>query len=413
MTPQSFQSAFIYGRTAMRGWDEDFITQIMPRLIQSWSGGGSGGSGVRGPGNALMTAFAKVVQGQISKTSAEEFESLGLTNFNRRIAGSSSNQVDVKGKELFGQDPYEWTQQYLFPALKAHKIDTNDPVKVGEEISKLFGVRTAAAVVTEMLLQGRAAMGLDESPFEKDRRLQQQSKGYDPSFGSLEANDPFTIMAEFTAQLKAMGDAMAPLAQLKLDFIKDLTPMIGWTAQMAQVHPGAVKVVAEALAALAAAMVAIGAGAVIVGAVTIMGPVTAAVAAISLAVATLAALNWGAVASGLQSIGSAFEEFLTYIGNLINKIKALVGLGPTGDSGPGPANRMTRDALGYLNNPNLQGIGNEVRAPPPPVVNLKASTTVLIDGKNIPSTSTTRVVNDSSNYDPQADPPYPDIHSWR
>jgi hypothetical protein len=61
----------------------------------------------------------------------------------------------------------------------------------------------------------------------------------------------------------------------------------------------------------------------------------------------------------------------------------------------------------------LQGIGNEVRAPPPPVVNLKASTTVLIDGKNIPSTSTTRVVNDSSNYDPQADPPYPDIHSWR
>jgi hypothetical protein len=51
--------------------------------------------------------------------------------------------------------------------------------------------------------------------------------------------------------------------------------------------------------------------------------------------------------------------------------------------------------------------------PPPPVVNLKASTTVLIDGKNIPSTATTRVVNDSSGFDGRADPPYPDITSWR
>jgi hypothetical protein len=46
---------------------------------------------------------------------------------------------------------------------------------------------------------------------------------------------------------------------------------------------------------------------------------------------------------------------------------------------------------------------------PPPVVNTKVN--VYVDGKLIPSTS--RVVNDSSGFDGRADPPYPDITSWR
>ena len=46
---------------------------------------------------------------------------------------------------------------------------------------------------------------------------------------------------------------------------------------------------------------------------------------------------------------------------------------------------------------------------PPPVVNTKVN--VYVDGKFIPSTS--RVINDSSGFDGRADPPYPDITSWR
>ncbi len=58
VTLRQFQSAFLYGRTARLGWDEEFITQILPRLIQSMSTGGVG-SGTGGPGNALMSAWKK------------------------------------------------------------------------------------------------------------------------------------------------------------------------------------------------------------------------------------------------------------------------------------------------------------------------------------------------------------------
>lgn len=64
VTPSQFFSTFKYGRTAMLGWDEDFITQYLPRLIQSMSGGGGSGSGTGGPGNALMSAFAKSFRGR-------------------------------------------------------------------------------------------------------------------------------------------------------------------------------------------------------------------------------------------------------------------------------------------------------------------------------------------------------------
>jgi hypothetical protein len=76
VTPQDFMSTFKYGRTATLGWDEQFVGGALPRLMQSMKGGGSGGAG--GPGNALMSAFAKVVQDQMPKTAAEEFERMGL-----------------------------------------------------------------------------------------------------------------------------------------------------------------------------------------------------------------------------------------------------------------------------------------------------------------------------------------------
>jgi hypothetical protein len=132
VTPQMFQSTFKYGRTAMLGWDEAFVGGALPRLIQSMaSSGGGGGSGNGGPGNALMSAFAKVVQGQMPKTAAEEFDRMGLAPGGaKHIKGSSESQIPggIAGRDQFMANPYEWVQKTLMPALAKHGITSQNDI---------------------------------------------------------------------------------------------------------------------------------------------------------------------------------------------------------------------------------------------------------------------------------------------
>ena len=105
------------------------------------SGGGNSGTG--GPGNALMSAFAKVVQGQMPNKAAHEFANMGLATSLKDLKGSASTQVDILGSKLFQSNPYEWVQQVLMPALAAKGITSQDEITA--EISKLFPVRTASS----------------------------------------------------------------------------------------------------------------------------------------------------------------------------------------------------------------------------------------------------------------------------
>ena len=347
VTPAMFQRAFVYGRTAMLGWDENFITEILPRLIQSMAvGGGGGGSGTTGPGNALMSAFAKVVQGQMPKNAAEMLQSFGLADVSH-ITGSSQSQTNVHGAELFGKDPYEWVQTFLVPALKARGIDMTDNVAVGQAIAKMFPVRTASSVLTEMALQGRAAMGAEESPFEKDRRLTLQAMGAGQSYASLGDKDPFTIWAKLTAQMKAFGEAMSPLEQLKLDWLKDLTPFVSSVSQMAMANPGAVKLVGEALGGLAIGLAGLGAVAVITGAAMLIpgGLATVAVAGLGAALASIAAMNWNEAKAALEGLKnwilSIPQAIATAFASAVSGLKGIFPSAPAPGLAPGEQDRRS------------------------------------------------------------------------
>ncbi|HYA07481.1 MAG TPA: hypothetical protein VEF90_16470 [Xanthobacteraceae bacterium] len=82
---------------------------------------------------------------------------------------------------------------------------------------------------------------------------------------------------------------------------------------------------------------------------------------------------------------------------------------------PWALERSRRNAARFRDDPETvraeimrSGDWSRAHSAPQPVVNLKAVTTVTIDGKNIPSMSTTRVTHDTSGFDGQADTPYPD-----
>lgn len=313
VTPAMFMQSIKYGRTAALGWDEDFIVGALPRLIQSMSGGGSGG-GRAGPGNALMSAFAKVVQGQIERKAAEEFNRLGLATDYHPIKGSSQAMVNITGAKQFAANPYEWVQTVLMPALKANGITSQTDVI--QEISRLFQVRTASQVITEMGLQGRFAQGA-QSPFEKDIRLQKGAMGMAPSFAELSMKDYPTILKEFDAQFSSLLQVIGgPAMQMAIPVMKNMSDALTSLTTFASAHPTGVKVVVDAVTAIGAAIIALGAAALVGAAIQIVGPVAAAWAAISAGVAMLAALNWKAVSAAFDGIYNAITAF-------INKIEAL------------------------------------------------------------------------------------------
>jgi len=208
VTPQQYMSTFKYGRTATLGWDEGFVGGALPRLIQSMASSGGGGGGAGGPGNALMSSFAKVVQGQMPKTAAAEFDRLDLGRA-APIAGSSESQIvgGIVGRDQFMANPYEWVQKTLMPALAAHGITSQSDIIA--EISKLFPVRTASQVVTEMALQGRFHEG-EQSPFEKDIRLQHGAMGM-PGYDELIKNDYPTLLDAFNKQWESLLQTMGPV----------------------------------------------------------------------------------------------------------------------------------------------------------------------------------------------------------
>jgi hypothetical protein len=416
VTPQMFFSAFKYGRTAMLGWNEEFVTQYLPRLIQSWSGGG--GSGTGGPGNALMSAFTKVVQGQMSLKGAQAFEHYGLGKAHH-IRGSSSAQIDVKGAQQFAGSPYRWAQDVEVPALGQHGINlraarealgplatqnfktseeflaaveakgkaegglNKDVFKIIQAISQQFQVRTASSAITQMVLQGGALLG-DLSPFEKDARLQREAFDQRMSYDELIKHDYATMMVAFHEQWKSLGQVVGqPLTDAGgpvLKVLASVTHLMNETSQLAGAHPEGVKVAIEIIAALGASLLVTGLVALAAAIAPLLG-LGAILAGVAAGFAALAAINWGAITSGLASAASGIVSFIHSLGG------AKVNPGVLVPGGHGRTFQGTAPAAA----PGKQGWN--VTTPPRGEKAIQLTTNLHMDGRKIAEAVTTHQVS--------------------
>lgn len=322
VTPQMFMSTFKYGRTATLGWDEGFVGGALPRLMQSMATGSGGSGGAGGPGNALMSAFAKVVQGQMPKTAAEEFARMGLTPGGiANIKGSAQTQVKggIAGRDLFMANPYEWVQQVLMPALAKNGVTREQDIIA--QISKMFPVRTASQVITEMATQGRFREG-EHSPFEKDIAIQKGAMGQAAAFDELLKNDYPTVMKAFHEQfhnlLEVLGSPLIQPGGPVLSSLSSLTSIMSSMSQFASAHPEGVKIALEAIVALMAGLAGAGLAALAVALAPLIGP-AGLIAGVVLALGALATFNWSAISSGLNAVYEAISGF-------IGKIKGAIGI---------------------------------------------------------------------------------------
>ncbi len=352
VTPEMFMSTFKYGRTAMLGWDEAFVGGALPRLMQSMAtGGGAGGSGSGGPGNALMSAFAKVVQGQMPKKAAQNWEEMGLTPGGvQHIEGSSQSLVPkISGADLFMANPYEWVQQVLMPALAAKGITSQNEIIA--RIAGMFPVRTAGQVITEMALQGRFHEGMG-SPFEKDIALQKGAMGQ-AGFDELMKNDYPMILKSFNQQwknlLETLGSPMMQPGGPVLSAMAGLTATMGALAAFAGKNNEMIKTIVEIFGQIGAIIVKIDtAGLHVIGAMT----------GISTMFGALAQLPWGAISSGLAAVNAG----LSGLAGALDKLKGFFGIGGANAK---PAEPSFQDRWGGLKQHSMFNPGTtELKAAP-------------------------------------------------
>jgi hypothetical protein len=315
VTPEMFMSTFKYGRTAMLGWNEGFVGGALPRLMQSWaSGGGGGGSGSGGPGNALMSAFAKVVQGQMPKKAAQNWEEMGLTPGGvQHIEGASESIVPkIAGADLFMANPYEWVQQVLMPALAAKGITSQNEIIA--RVSGMFPVRTAGAAITEMALQGRFHEGAN-SPYEKDIALQKGAMGL-PGYEELIKNDYPTVLRAFSQQFENLLQTLgSPLMQPGGAAITALSGLANVMASLAQsAGSGTLKSIIDVIGQIGAIATTIGGFELrAISAITGFGTMFE----------IFGGLPWATISAGLAAVNNG----LAGLAGVLDKVQHLFGIG--------------------------------------------------------------------------------------
>lgn len=305
VTPQDFLNNIIYGRRAAYGWDNAFTYTILPTLIQEMKGGGSGGA--RGPGNALMSAYAAVVGGTIPQKALKVWSELGLIDRSKVVWTKAGEMKGVKpggisGSEVFQANPYQWAQQVLLPAMQRRGL--NSPEQMRQTLQYLFPNRTAS-IMDQMVMQAWK--------FQRDQRLIQGAQGLG-AYNQLVKNDPFmaqqALEAQWTNVKTRLGLAVLPMlitGTVKLTAVltalsnwmgahQGMTKglVLGFTAlSAAMAFGGTVMLLSAAFdgLALAASVLAIPLGTVAAGLVALMAPIIVAAAPILLCVGALAALG--------------------------------------------------------------------------------------------------------------------------
>ena len=247
-----FLSAFKYARTATAGWNDFFTYKILPTLIQEMktgSGGGAGFGAISGPGNAIMSAFAAVVGGTVSQKALKLWEQLGMLDprkevFTRTHLLRGIKPGGIKGADIFQENPKQWVDQFLIPALHQHGY--NDPKKIREAIQYLFPNRTAGFLISQIATQGWK--------FTRDVGLIGQAQGL-AAYQQLLKTDP--IMAQIALQkqwnnlLAIMGYQLMPiLLPLLISFSNWLSNLARWM----ETHKSAATALMYSFTGLSAAM---------------------------------------------------------------------------------------------------------------------------------------------------------------
>lgn len=241
--PDQYAAFAQTGRGAVIGANDEFRFRDAPAGIIAMGGSKFG--------TAIKAVNDQFVHGKMTEENMNALKKLGLIDKDAKWSGGRVVDAGHKihGAKLANDNPAEWVEKVLMPALAAHGIDTNDKAAVAKAISSFSQRRTGEAGLTELAL----AMAI----IEKERAKINATTG-DPAQVMRDANPAQQNLNEVTAAwhlfLISLGDAAAGPA---IAILKDLTGALNTLGRWAKEHPKLAEYIGETGLALFGLSVAI------------------------------------------------------------------------------------------------------------------------------------------------------------
>ena len=155
-----------HARQAGLGLSEEFTSKILPTIIQEMGGPSTG---------TTLAAFNRaIVGGKMEHSALKRLADLGLVDKNDLDALKSTGEfkglkpgAHIQGYKLAQENPYEWVQKYLLPALAKKGITEKEGILA--TVPELFSKSTAAQLVDLFATQ--------QTKIGKDRGLLDRATG--------------------------------------------------------------------------------------------------------------------------------------------------------------------------------------------------------------------------------------------
>ena len=196
------------GKIAAPALSTEFIATTAAAMMQDMT--------AEGFGTALSSAYQSLVIGSnatASKVNLEEQRRIGI------------RQGDGKGElvdpALFGQNPYEWVQKHLIPALQKDGVDTSDDVATAQAVAKLARNTLATGMLARMIQQRE--------------QIDRLVRAYSETMGLAAAEqastrDPFLAWEGFKSSLENLSGAMGGMPHI-VSGLNSLTDVINGVQQ--------------------------------------------------------------------------------------------------------------------------------------------------------------------------------------
>lgn len=310
ITVSDFHGALKMGKMATNRWSDDFTYSYLPTLMQelkTGAGSGGGAGGAQTAGTMLMSLYQQV-RGRMTKASMPLWIEGGLVR-PQDVVKNATGQYQMRpgsvaGTELFEQNPFQWVQQYLRPAVA--RVMAKEHISAESAINAMFSNRNAGFAAYNMYFKA--------AQYERDKTTIGKADGGYAAYQRLLKTDPTLAQQALTSQwqniLAQIGFSIMPtLVSGTLKLMGGLRALSGWMRE----HPTLTKGLVLGFAALSAAM-AFG-GTVIL--------LSAAFSAIRLALGLFSIGKLFGLAGAWQSVAAAE---MTIMGQAVPMGAALTGM---------------------------------------------------------------------------------------
>jgi hypothetical protein len=192
VTPAATFQALKYARSAIHGYDDEFMSKYLPEIIQEMQTGRGGGA--RGGAGPSLAAFKRMfVDSTVAAKYIPALLKSGLIDAGHIDYDSHGKPKALLpgaffGNEIAAKNPYEFMKQFLVPALQKAGVDLNDHSAIVRKISEWGG--------TDIAKQLNQLMVIQRDQMLKRTHLNQQAMGAESAF--------LRVMQTYTQTLEAL-----------------------------------------------------------------------------------------------------------------------------------------------------------------------------------------------------------------